>query len=394
MTAVSTFTWLDHRDEDQLRVRDALAAFDQPGIVDPLGFGIVRDTFSDMLFPGVSTVQTRARYFLLVPWAYRRLDVEKVAPADGARRARELEVATIQALLQGSDDDEGIIGRNSRAATKQLPSFIYWGGLARWQIRAFAGTRQEYVASLAQRRARADAPHDDPWPGLPPEPDGVFDETTLQLPPAEAEFLMDRVLRSTKGTYLEQLVRDGDPDQDGDLPWTHPQATDAPPHIARQLKHAELFSYAVWGASLVYNDELSRLLEDDGQAPLRQDYQQLLARWLDELDARRGELDAWAREDLWSHVLAQNPRAAGARGFVDWWLDLAIGDPQRAATDVEVRRELQRRESKMKGPRAKLASRRARERSPSAQGGGLMAFRWPQVRQIVGDIHDGLAAHA
>jgi hypothetical protein len=73
VVAVSTFSWLDHRDEDQRRVREALSAFDQPGMVDPLGFGVVRDAFSEMLFPGISTVQTRARYFLLVPWAYRRL---------------------------------------------------------------------------------------------------------------------------------------------------------------------------------------------------------------------------------------------------------------------------------------------------------------------------------
>ena len=88
MVAVSTFTWLDHRDDDQQRIRDALAAFDQPGIVDPLGLGVVRVAFSDTLFPGLSTVQTRARYFLLVPWVYRELDRRKVAARDGAQQTR------------------------------------------------------------------------------------------------------------------------------------------------------------------------------------------------------------------------------------------------------------------------------------------------------------------
>lgn len=88
VVAVSTFSWLDSRDEDRRRVRDALSAFDQPGMVDPLDFGVVRDAFSAMLFPGISTVQTRARYFLLVSWAYHRLDVESGRPRDGARRAR------------------------------------------------------------------------------------------------------------------------------------------------------------------------------------------------------------------------------------------------------------------------------------------------------------------
>src|SRR5437016_2751291 len=111
MSAISTFTWLDHREDDAQRVREALAAFDEQGMVDPLGFGVVRDAFSEQLFPGISTVQTRARYFLLVPWVYRRLDDEGVPPSEGTTRARELEVALIEALLRGSTDPAGIIGR-------------------------------------------------------------------------------------------------------------------------------------------------------------------------------------------------------------------------------------------------------------------------------------------
>ena len=41
---------------------------------DELGIGSVRDAFADMLFPGTSTIMTRARYFLLVPWTYQRLE--------------------------------------------------------------------------------------------------------------------------------------------------------------------------------------------------------------------------------------------------------------------------------------------------------------------------------
>ena len=42
---------------------------------DELGIGSVRDAFADTLFPGTSTITTRARYFLLVPWTYQRLEV-------------------------------------------------------------------------------------------------------------------------------------------------------------------------------------------------------------------------------------------------------------------------------------------------------------------------------
>ena len=34
-------------------------------VVDKMGIGIVRDSFADRLFPGVSTIQTRVRHFTL-----------------------------------------------------------------------------------------------------------------------------------------------------------------------------------------------------------------------------------------------------------------------------------------------------------------------------------------
>lgn len=393
MTAVSTFTWLDHREDDQQRVRDALAAFDQPGIVDPLGFGTVRDTFSEMLFPGLSTVQTRARYFLFVPWAYRRLDVERVPPSRGRQRARELELATIEALRRGSDDRRGIIGRVSRGTTQQLPSFMYWGGLGRWGIRGFVGSRQEYVATL-ERRRQADGGVEAVWLGLPPEPDGVFEETTLALSADEAEFLRDRAVHATRGTYLELLLRDGHSGLDGDAPWTHPLAADTPADIAAQLHHARLFAYAVWGAALLYNTELSQLLAADGQTPLGADYQSWLAEWADTVEGLAGEYTVWDREELWALVAAVNPRALRSRAFVDWWLDHVVSDPRGALGDQEVRRRLRNREAQIKGARAKLASRRARERSPGPQGGDLMVFRWTQARRIIADIHEGLEGDA
>ena len=37
-----------------------------PGAVDEIGIGLIRDAFANYFFPGTSTVQTRAKYFLIV----------------------------------------------------------------------------------------------------------------------------------------------------------------------------------------------------------------------------------------------------------------------------------------------------------------------------------------
>jgi hypothetical protein len=393
----SSFTWLDHAPDDARRVREALAAFDEQGMVDPLGFGVVRDAFSELLFPGTSTVQTRARYFLLVPWVYRRLDTEHVSPAAGAARARELEVELIESLLRGGSPD-GVIGQVARRAVKQLPSFVYWGGLARWDIRRFAGTRADYVATLAERHRRANAGEPGPgeWhPNLPSEPDGLYDATSLQLAEVEAEFLRDRILNAAPASYLAVLVRDGDTSQTGSTPWQHPLAPTLAPVLAEQLHHAKLFAVASWGAALLYNAQLSDLLEGDGGEPLDLDYDAALVDWLDEVDMLAADFATWDRAAFWHTVRLQSPVVpAPVVQFVDWWLDHVIADPASAIASRDVRSRLTMREATIKGPRAKLANRRARERSPSAQGGDLFTFRWRQVSRIVADIHEGVETNA
>lgn len=390
----STFAWIDHDDKEAQRVREALAAFEDHGMQDPLGFDPIRDAFSEMLFPGTSTVHTRARYFLLVPWVYQSLDDDKVSSAQGADQARERELALIESLLRGSDQHDGIIGRQSRHTTRQLPSAVYWGGLVRWGIRRFPGTRAEYVATLERRRQHQDhgdgetEPTASAWhPALPPRPPDLLDKAPIELQPDEADFLRTRVLDSTRGTYLAHLARDGSATGWTDTPWSHPLATSAPAAIQNQLLHAQLFSLVQLGASLRYNRELSERLEGDGYEPLADDFAARLDEWVEEMQAHARLLAGWDRDQFWAIVKEQNPRLAfRVRDFTDWWLDKAITDGADAATSATIGEHLRQREGAIKGSRAKLANRRAREQSPAAQGGIRFTYRWPQVNRIIGDI--------
>ena len=62
---MSLIAWLDVSAEEQRRVRELVAMFSDKSTLDELGIGQVRDAFSDTLFPGQSTIQTRARVILL-----------------------------------------------------------------------------------------------------------------------------------------------------------------------------------------------------------------------------------------------------------------------------------------------------------------------------------------
>jgi hypothetical protein len=117
----STLAWLDHDAEARDRMERVLALFDEKDTVDELGFGAIRDSFADRLFPGTSTIQTRLRYFLFIPWIYRQLEREEVTSHEAAEVGRELEHRLTVRLLEAEDTD-GVFGKEAGRRLKRLAS--------------------------------------------------------------------------------------------------------------------------------------------------------------------------------------------------------------------------------------------------------------------------------
>ncbi|MGV9013537.1 MAG: DUF6361 family protein, partial [Flavobacteriales bacterium] len=59
--------WIHFSDSDRQKVMQVLDLLKPQGTVDELGVGLVRDALADELFPGMTTLMTRAKYFILVP---------------------------------------------------------------------------------------------------------------------------------------------------------------------------------------------------------------------------------------------------------------------------------------------------------------------------------------
>ena len=85
------------------------------GAIDELGLGRIRDAFSNMMFPGLSTLQTHAKYFLLMPSLYAYLEKTRISDSREARaKVRENEVALTERLIEGSPEGTtGIIGADT-----------------------------------------------------------------------------------------------------------------------------------------------------------------------------------------------------------------------------------------------------------------------------------------
>lgn len=147
----SLLAWVDyshaHRDDmDRL-----LDAFRDKSTVDELGIGTIRDAFANALFPGTSTLHTRARYLLFVPWAVTTTTAHRYSLERAERELRRLEVKLIHALLAG-DRDGGVIGRDARENLKRMPSTVYWGAIQAYGLKHCDHGIQHHRA-LATRQA-------------------------------------------------------------------------------------------------------------------------------------------------------------------------------------------------------------------------------------------------
>ena len=82
----AALTWLDLTASDRDKMRRVLDLFEEQGCVDEVGLGTLRDALFDALFLGTSTMQTRLRYALFVPWRYRQLETSSYNTDDVAAR--------------------------------------------------------------------------------------------------------------------------------------------------------------------------------------------------------------------------------------------------------------------------------------------------------------------
>jgi hypothetical protein len=138
----SRFAWIDVDGASRRTMLDFIDQFRDQGTLDEIGIGTIRDAFADYFFPGTTTVQTRARYFLSVPWIYRQLESKGTSSAEFARKVRAAELGLLEAMREaGVGEGERLIGMQSGAALKRWPSSIYCAGLGRWGIRRFPGSQ-------------------------------------------------------------------------------------------------------------------------------------------------------------------------------------------------------------------------------------------------------------
>ena len=226
--------WIDFSKTERNKILSVLDLLSQDGTLDELGIAPVRDGFSNLFFPGTSTIQTRAKYFFLVPYALKELELsEETNPNKIFRELNEVERQCGEILLEQNRNENGIIGKRSLQNgkwVKRTPADIYWAGLRKYGI--FIGgniSLTEYVraacalknqkATLTKLGNRNDSAEenetDDKNAGnlfkmqfwkMPLYNDNWYDEIDMRLTKYEGAFLKEQIVLTCPNTILSYIL--------------------------------------------------------------------------------------------------------------------------------------------------------------------------------------------
>ena len=273
--------WFHLGSEEAAKARAFLRLCNGEDSVDELGFGILRDGFSEQFFPGTSTVMTEARYLIFVPAIYRFmekiLERKKGAIPDPFRRSREMQDQlrdVLKATFKGKEG-HGVIGI-SVEEPERYPSVIYWASMRTLGILKLTGASEsDYLSNLAQHHdlTNVDENSGDPVAEVAPPPinwdrrfeDGSFrledkgrfpDEINFELTGPEARFLRDCYLGPDKASpplngihksLLAHLI-----EKRRRTSFEFPWDVGVPSHLVESVEDAKHFSVLARGATLQY----------------------------------------------------------------------------------------------------------------------------------------------
>lgn len=229
--------WIDFSKTERSKILSVLDLLSESGTLDELGIAPVRDGFSNLFFPGTTTIQTRAKYFFIVPYALKQLERSSETNPNRVFKALDaIEKSCGQIFLEQNSSENGIIGKRSLQSggwVKRTPADIYWAGMKRYGIFTGGGlSLSEYIRiscamkdkkttlkKLGNRNDSAEENEcDDKNAGdlfkmqfwkMPLYSDKWMENLSINLTKAEAEFLQEQIIENCKGSLLACVLEMG-----------------------------------------------------------------------------------------------------------------------------------------------------------------------------------------
>ena len=382
--------FIDFSKEERNKILATLKLLGTQTALDELGIGVIRDAYADILFHGISTIQTRAKYFVLIPYLFERAANQKLS---GGRELYKWLIANedkmVETLVRNSDSEEtGIIGKNAlkqKRAVKMKPSSIYWNGLRTFEIVRNAGISLSAACnatwSSAQKKNETEPKtdgdtFDDMTAGQgnsvlfsPILPDYDFEKTaTIALTRKEAEYIADRITKAllSQNTLLAFLIKHKlNCNSFDEIP-----ADILPREMRRDYLLAKEFSDFIFGAHIRYNIIFSNYQDEE---------------MIDEFDSWR-TMFVNNKFDLTAVLDRISCNYATAKFCTDFLESVNKNDDFKAMDELIIARE-----KAVKGDRAKLCKPKEYQYNYDRRVHFYsLDFRFGTAKTIIDDIIKGL----
>jgi len=224
--------WIDFSKEDRKKVLSVMDLLSGDGALDELGIAPIRDGFADLFFPGTSTIQTRAKYFLIVPYALYTLERQPYLGAETmAKRLDDMERECAERLVSlNADRVIGVNAIKAKGWVKRTPADIYWAGIRRYgifqndrmslaeYIRAYnaikkrkqdakkLGNRNDDAGDNGSDDTDAGALYSKPFWYLPSYSENWKDTLKMELTRDEACFLKQQIATTQKNSMFSYIL--------------------------------------------------------------------------------------------------------------------------------------------------------------------------------------------
>jgi len=415
---MSALGWIDFSSDERAKVKQVLAALSEKGVLDELGIGQIRDAFANRLFPGVSTIQTRAKYFITNARLLRDIQnghAKKSKTPQLWLKQQEHLLAETLIKVHGKSED-GIIGAESikKGGVSRRPSSIYWNGLKTFGIIHSPLSLRECCSYLNENSHIAHKANPDHQDGVDDDdvdlirrlvdlPDSIKNwqdekQLTIELSVSEAEFLRDKLSTTpvVEHSVLAQLMRNGGmakflPDSNleneeplklsfgamKDLLLSHVSVSEI---CKNQIKQAHSFSLAMEGAHIRFNILLAKNNHFENRL---EELENEFNIWKDAVQ-KQGIFHSKCFDD-WFDAIQGNKVKVKSRLFVERWCQLI----HEGASISQLDTLISDRAKDNKKSRSLL-----NKKLDKSEWVGMrrLDFRWSVARRLLADIEGGLNA--
>ncbi|WP_123851241.1 DUF6361 family protein [Chryseobacterium shandongense] len=399
------FGWIDFSEEHRDRVFSVVDLLSAEGSVDELGIGVIRDAIADWLFPGVSTIQTRPKYFIIIPqillsYLKKFHNKEKLPILKDYVHEQEKRIMHQLSKNYNYAEGNGIIGVNVSRNNGELaryPTSVYWNGLRKHGIINTKLSFSEYLrhnelSTYSHGGNKNENANDEMAAfnetfGIKCPLFGAIDEhSKMDLTEEEASYLKDQFLSTNglekqEGNLFSQILKS--PERIELMITANNFRTLAENLLEDEFLNLETkkilaialdFDFLIYGAHIRYNIQLHKKAGN-----MAKEFGKYWEQWLEKVSDLRTEIEQLDFQFIFS-TLATRTGASTQRFMHEWKKGIL-----EAAIDTDYLDHLvKKQEIDKKGAKAKLTS----TKGEYAEWVGLqgLQYRFTQAQRIIKDI--------